>query len=61
MTFSEQPPFFEDSPAASPITLPDSIREHRKVVNLLEWIKTRHPANYALNAKVRQRLGIKAA
>ena len=61
MTLSAQPPFLEDSPAASPVALPNSIREHRKVVNLLEWIKTRHPANYALNAKVRQRIGIKAA
>jgi len=61
MTLSAQPPFLENSPEAAVVSLPESIREHCNLVNLLEWIKTHQPTRYSLNARVRQRLEIKAA
>jgi hypothetical protein len=61
MTFSSQPPVPDDSSGSAVPTLPESIREHRNLVNLWDWIKTRNPARYSFNARVRRRLEIEAA
>lgn len=54
----------EDQTEVMPNTvaeLPESIREHRVLVNLAEWIMMRYPTRHALNTRVRQRIGVYAA
>jgi hypothetical protein len=41
--------------------LPESIREHRVLVNLAEWIMMRYPPRRFLNTRVKQRIGVDAA
>lgn len=46
----------EPTPIVSIPDLPDSLREHRAIVDFTEWVITRYPWRLSLHNRVRQRL-----
>ena len=49
------------APSAVMVELPDSIREHKVLIDVAEWIAARYPWRIATTTRARQRLLEEAA